>query len=420
MSEHVTRLPNGMMVASDRMESVESVSLGVWVGIGARHETAAENGLSHLIEHMAFKGTDRRSAADIANAIESVGGHINAYTSRETTAFYVRVLAEDVPLAVDILADILQHSRFDERELERERDVVLQEIGQCLDTPDDVVFEDFQDIAFPDQPLGRSILGTAERVRGFAPESLRAYMRKHYRAPGMVLAAAGRIDHDQLVRLAAEAFSGLAGDRADPPMPAQYAGGSRLVERDLEQLHVVFGHEAVGVHDPDFYAATLLTAVLGGGMSSRLFQELREKRGLAYSVYAFHSAFADDGLFGVYAGTDPSRIGELLPVMRDELAQIAHTLTEEELSRARAQLKAGTLMGMESTRVRAERLAQNLQVFGRVIPIGETIARIDAADRSALSRVAERLFSGPSTCTAIGPVKALRPLLGANGLAAAE
>lgn len=420
MSEHITRLPNGMMVASDRMESVESVSLGVWVGIGARHETAAENGLSHLIEHMAFKGTDRRSAADIANAIESVGGHINAYTSRETTAFYVRVLAEDVPLAVDILADILQHSRFDERELERERDVVLQEIGQCLDTPDDVVFEDFQDIAFPDQPLGRSILGTAERVRGFAPESLRAYMRKHYRAPGMVLAAAGRIDHDQLVRLAAEAFSGLAGDRADPPSPAQYAGGSRLVERDLEQLHVVFGHEAVSVHDPDFYAATLLTAVLGGGMSSRLFQELRERRGLAYSVYAFHSAFADDGLFGVYAGTDPSRIGELLPVMRDELAQIAHTLTEEELSRARAQLKAGTLMGMESTRVRAERLAQNLQVFKRVIPIGETIARIDAADRSVLSRVAERLFSGPSTCTAIGPVKALRPLLGANGLAAAE
>lgn len=415
MSVRITRLANGLTVATDRMDAVESVSLGVWVGVGARHETMAQNGVSHLLEHMAFKGTRRRSALDIVNEVESVGGHINAYTGRENTAYYLRILPDDVPLGVDILADILQNSTFAANELERERTVVLQEIGQSFDTPDDVIFDDFQAIAYPDQALGRSILGTSDRVREFSPESLFDYMGASYSPDNMVLAAAGRIDHDRLVALATEAFDGLSPRPAVLPEPARYAGGTYLDERKLEQLHVVVGHEAVAVGDPDYYACGVLTSALGGGMSSRLFQELRERRGLVYSVFAFNAAFADGGLFGVYAGTDPERVEELVPVIQDELAGIGSTITDVELGRVRAQLKAGLLMGMESTRARAERLAQHILIFGRVIPTDETVARIDAVDRPALARLAERMFASPSTIAAIGPVERLRRMLKADG-----
>ena len=279
MTVKVSKLPNGLTVASDSMPGVETVSLGAWVGVGTRHEPAAINGVAHLLEHMAFKGTERRSAYDIAQEIEAVGGHLNAYTSRENTAFYAKVLVDDAPLAVDILADILLNPTFDEEELRRERAVVLQEIGQANDTPDDIIFDRFQEAAYPEQALGRPVLGTAEIVRGIERPTLQDYMTRHYGAAGMVFAAAGKIEHDGFVALAADAFAALPRAASAAVEPAGYVGGDYRETRDLEQVHVLLGFPTVGYLDPDYYTASVLSTLFGGGMSSRLFQEVREKRG---------------------------------------------------------------------------------------------------------------------------------------------
>ncbi|HXA72502.1 MAG TPA: pitrilysin family protein, partial [Stellaceae bacterium] len=303
MVVRVSRLANGMRVVTDSMDTVETASIGVWVGVGTRHEPAEINGVAHMLEHMAFKGTERRSSLAIAKEIEAVGGHVNAYTSREQTAYYAKVLAGDVPLALDILSDILQHSVFDAAELERERQVILQEIGQAEDTPDDIVFDYFQECAFPDQGMGRPVLGRAEIIRRLDRGTIADYMHRHYGAAGMVLAAAGKLDHDQVVSLAERLFTALpevAVARAEAP---RYKGGDLRKVRDLEQVHVVLGFPGLAFNDPDYHALSVLSAALGGGMSSRLFQEIREKRGLVYSIYSFIHAYSDSGLFGIYAGT---------------------------------------------------------------------------------------------------------------------
>ncbi|MGH6961069.1 MAG: M16 family metallopeptidase, partial [Dongiaceae bacterium] len=377
----VTRLDNGLTVASDAMSGVDTAALGVWVGVGTRHEPKAINGVAHLLEHMAFKGTERRTARDIAVEIEAVGGHLNAYTSRENTAYYARVLAEDVPLALDIVADILQHSTFDDTELARERAVVLQEIGQAEDTPDDIIFDRFQETAYPDQAIGRPVLGTADIVGVMPRETICDYMRSHYSGERLVLSAAGRVDHDRLVELAAGAFKSLPTAAGESAEPARYVGGDFREQRDLEQVHLVLGFAGVGYDDPDYYAATVYSTLLGGGMSSRLFQEIREKRGLVYSIYSFASPYSDGGLFGVYAGTGADEVRELVPVLCDELVKVADTLDETELRRARAQLKAGILMGRESSGSRSEQLAQQLLIYGRPIPMDEIVARVEAVDR---------------------------------------
>jgi predicted Zn-dependent peptidase len=404
MSIDVTRLDNGFRVATDRMDHVETAAIGVWVGIGARHESPSVNGISHMLEHMAFKGTERRSAEAIVNEVESVGGQINAYTSRENTAYYLRVLADDVPLAVDILADILQHSVFDTGELERERAVILQEIGQCTDTPDDLVFDQFQEAAYPGQALGRSILGTTDNVRALDRADLADYMAAQYGADRMVLAASGKVDHQTLVRLAEDAFGGLGALGNPEAEGARYQGGHHAEQRELEQLHLVLGYDSLAYDDPDFYTMGALSSLLGGGMSSRLFQEIREKRGLVYSIYTFNSAYRDGGLFGVYAGTGPDQVGELMPVVLDQFAALGGTVTEEELARVRAQLKSGLLMAMENTRARAERLGQHMLIFGRPIPLAEIVERIDAVDSAAIDRLASKVFSGAPTLAALGPV----------------
>ena len=285
MTIQTTTLENGLRVVSDPMATVESVSLGVWVGVGARYEKPEMNGVSHLLEHMAFKGTHRRSALAIAEEIEAVGGHINAYTTRESTAYYVRVLKEDVPLGVDLIADILQHSTMEKEELERERTVILQEIHQANDTPDDVVFDNFQAAAYPDQPLGRQVLGDADIVGSMDRDTIIEYMNGHYNARTMVLAAAGRVDHDELVSLARDTFSELPQGEEANREAALYTGGESIIERELEQAHLLLGFEGVGYQDPDFYTVAVLSTLFGGGMSSRLFQEIREKRGLVYSIY---------------------------------------------------------------------------------------------------------------------------------------
>jgi predicted Zn-dependent peptidase len=408
MSVKITKLPNGLTVATDPAPHLKSAAIGVWVDVGARHEPADLNGVSHMLEHMAFKGTARRSARAIAEEIEAVGGHLNAYTSREQTAYVARVLSEDVPLAVDILGDILQNSVFDQTELERERAVILQEIGQALDTPDDMVFDNLQEVAYPDQALGRTILGTPERVRGFGRDHLASYMSANYRAPTMILAATGGVDHDAVVDLAMRQFSGLANGSGTSHEPARYVGGDHRVERDLEQVHLVLGFDGATYEDPDFYAMQVYATLLGGGMSSRLFQEVREVRGLAYSIYAFAGSYVDTGLFGIYAGTGEAEAAEIVPVIVDEIARSAEHVSEEEVARARAQHKAGTLMSLESSSSRVEQLARQLLIFGRPIPLEEIVAKIDEVDPQAIRRVANRVFSTAApSLAAIGPLSRL-------------
>ncbi len=413
MTVRITVLGNGLTVASDAMPELETAAVGVWIDAGARHETAEVNGVAHMLEHMAFKGTERRTAREIAEQIEAVGGHLNAHTSREHTAYYARVLKGDVGLAVDILADILQHPTFDADELEREREVVVQEINQARDTPDDIVFDHFQEAAFADQPMGRPILGTPELVKGFGRDTLADYMARHYRAPRMVLAAAGRVDHGALVELAENTLGEFSPDKPRAKVAASYVGGERRERRELEQAHLALGFAGVAFGDPDYYAAQVLSAVLGGGMSSRLFQEVREKRGLAYSVFSFSASYADGGLFGIYAATTENRIAELVPVICEEARKMTAEVNDEETARARAQLKAGLMMAMESSPARCEQLGRQIQIYGRPIPPEEIIARIDAVDAAAVRKLAARILSSsPLALAALGPIGRLEDYQG--------
>jgi predicted Zn-dependent peptidase len=404
MTVRLSTLPGGFRVVTDRMDAVETVSLGVWVDVGTRHEPAAINGVAHLLEHMAFKGTERRSALAIAEEIEAVGGHLNAYTSREHTAYYAKVLKEDAPLAVDILADILQHSVFDAAELDRERTVILQEIGQAIDTPDDIIFDLFQERAFPDQAMGRPVLGRPEIIQGMARDTVAGYLHDNYAAPRMVLAAAGNIDHDSLVAHAERAFAKLPRVSAARTEPAHYVGGELREQRDLEQVHVVLGFSGLAYTDPDHYAASVLSAALGGGMSSRLFQQIREKRGLVYTIYSFAHGYRDSGVFGVYAGTGPEEVVELMPAMCEEIRRVGDGLDPAELKRARAQLKAGILMSLESTSARCEQLAQHLLVYDELLDVADIVARIEAVDNAAVMRVARRVTATRPTFAALGQV----------------
>jgi len=403
MTVTVTELPNGLRVVSDTMDQVETMSLGAWVEVGARDEDADINGISHLLEHMAFKGTQRRDAKAIAEEIENVGGHLNAYTTRESTAYYAKIMKEDMPLAVDIIADILQHSVMDSTELSREQDVIVQEINQSFDTPDDVVFDYFQETAFPDQALGRPVLGTADLVRAMTPDTLLGYIGKHYSATGMVFAAAGNLDHQRLVDLAEDAFDSLPEPTNGGHEQARYVGGDSHQTRDLEQAHVLVGLEGMAFDDPDFYAASVMSTVLGGGMSSRLFQEIREKRGMAYAIYAYLQCYTDGGLFGVYAGTDKSQVEELVPLIFAQIKEISGGLLDTEIARARAQIKAGILMSLESTSSRSEQLARQMMMFKKPLSIEDTIAKVEAVDEDAIKRVAERLLASPPTLTTLGP-----------------
>jgi predicted Zn-dependent peptidase len=399
----VTTLPSGLTIVTETMDRVETVSLGAYVASGTRHEEASQNGVSHFLEHMAFKGTERRSAADIAEAVENVGGHINAYTAREQTAYYVKMLKEDLALGADIIGDILTHSTFAPEEVERERGVILQEIGQANDTPDDIIFDHFQEAAYPGQPMGRPVLGTEEIIRGMTRNDISDYMTRHYAARNVVVAAAGALQHEQVVDLVSQHFADLPTDMPGAVPPGIYGGGEFREGRDLDQVQIVLGFPGAGYSDPDYYPSLMLSTLLGGGMSSRLFQEIREKRGLVYSIYSFTAPYVDGGLFGIYAGTGEQEAAELVPVALEELARVQQDVTEAEVRRARTQVKASLLMSLESTGSRCEQLARQMQVFGRVIPMAETIARIDAVGVEQVRRAAARLFRGRPTLAALGP-----------------
>jgi predicted Zn-dependent peptidase len=378
MSVEVSRLPSGLAVVTDAMPHLQTASLGVWVACGSRFEGPDEHGISHFLEHMAFKGTARRTARQIAEEIEAVGGDLNAGTGVEMTAYYARVLKSDMALGLDVLSDILSSPSFDPDEITREKNVIVQEIGAVEDTPDDLVFEHLQATAFSGQAVGRSILGTPATVRSIDAKRLRAYLARNYRAPSMVVAAAGAVEHQAVVAEAEKRFGKFVGPEAGAPPPARFGGGTFIEKRDLEQVHIALGLEGVPQRDPSLFSLQAFTNVLGGGMSSRLFQEVREQRGLCYSIYAFHSPYLDTGLFGLYAGTDAIDAPELMRVVVDEIAAAAETVTEEELSRAKAQMKVGLLMALENSGARAEQLARQLFIYGRTVPIEEIVAKVDA------------------------------------------
>ncbi|WP_370310909.1 M16 family metallopeptidase [Salipiger bermudensis] len=405
MTVQISTLSNGLRIVTEKMPGLQSAALGLWVTAGGRHERVEQNGIAHFLEHMAFKGTKRRSALQIAEAIEDVGGYINAYTSREVTAYYARVLKADTALAVDVLADILLNPVFDEKEIDTERHVILQEIGQAHDTPDDIIFDWLQEKAYPDQPIGRTILGEAARVEGFSRSDLQRFVEEHYGPGQMILSAAGAVDHDALVKQAEGLFGSLSprpGRNADG---ARFHGGEMRRVKDLEQAHMALAFEAPGYRDPGFYTAQIYAIALGGGMSSRLFQEIREKRGLCYTIFAQSGAYADTGMTTIYAGTSGDEMGELLDLTVDEMKRAADTMSDAEIERARAQMKAGLLMGLESPSSRAERMARMVQIWGKVPPIEETVARIDAVTREGVLAFAEAQAAQSAAALALyGPV----------------
>lgn len=378
MSVQYSSLGNGVRVVTHEMAHLETVSLGVWVASGARHETPGEHGISHFLEHMAFKGTERRDALAIAQEIENVGGELNAATSFEMTAYYARVLKADTGLALEILADILQNSRFDEVEMLRERDVILQEIAAANDTPDDVAYDLAQATAFPGQALGRPILGTSESVGGLEPSDLRRYLRAHYTAPHLVVSAAGGIAHGDIVRHVEALFAGINGNRRPPVPAAEFGGGVCEKTKPIEQSHLILGFRAPSYGVADYYALQVASGLLGGGISSRLFQQAREKRGLCYSIFSHAWGMSDIGLFAIYAGTSPDRLEELGQVIVNELTKLAEAGPgEAEVARAKAQLKAGLLMSLESSGARAEQMARQVLAYDRPLRTEELIDRVD-------------------------------------------
>lgn len=407
MNVECTRLASGLTVVTENMPHLESVALGTWIKSGSRNETEGEHGIAHLLEHMAFKGTNKRTARQIAEEIENVGGEVNAATSTETTSYYARVLKDNVPLAVDILADILTDSVFDEEELEREKHVILQEIGAADDTPDDVVFDRFSEEAYRGQTIGRSILGTPETVQSFSSDQIRAYLSRNYTTDRMFVVAAGKVDHDAFVKQVEERFASLPTTPSATPVmdAARYTGGESRVERDLMDTQVLLGFEGKAYHMRDFYCSQILANILGGGMSSRLFQEVREIRGLCYSVYAFHWGFSDTGIFGIHAATGGENLPELVPVIIDELRKSSEHIDQQEIERSRAQIRAQLLMGQESPAARAGQIARQMMLYGRTIPNQEMMERLAGITTERLTDLAGRLFFDTApTLSAIGPV----------------
>lgn len=404
MSVQISTLANGLTVASLTMPGAHSVNVGVWVKAGGRDEMQGEHGIAHMLEHMAFKGTSSRTAQDIAVEVESVGGYMNAYTAREETAYFIRILPEHMPLAVDVLFDILTKSSLPEEEIERERGVILQEIGQCLDTPDDVVFENFSSVSFKGHKLGDSILGTSDSVSSFSRDDLQRFMGRYYGSGQMVLCATGAVSHEALVAEVERHAEALPTAQRPNRQAPVWTGGRLIETRPLEQSHVIMGLSALSAGDSDRYALMLLSTLYGGGMASRLFQQVREQRGLCYSIFSFAQLFSDAGVFGIYAGTAADDVDEMLSVSCKALMAMKHDISDDELERGKAQMRAGILMGQESVSGMAESVARQLSLFGYVRTPQEVAEMIASLQKDDVVRVIERLTGdGMPAMSLIGP-----------------
>ncbi|MEU8796950.1 pitrilysin family protein [Spirillospora sp. NPDC048819] len=406
-----TVLPGGLRVITEALPAVRSAAFGIWSAVGSRDEAPADAGASHYLEHVLFKGTRRRSALEISAAIDAVGGDLNAFTAKEYTCYYARVLDSDLPLAVDVVSDMVTASVNRPEDVEAERGVILEEIHMRDDDPGDLIHDEFATALYGDTPLGRPILGTEDSINTLARDRIHNYYREHYVPSNLVVSVAGNIDHDEVVRLVSRAFEGhLTGDAAPAAprldgAPAPMDPRSVVIDKDTEQAHIILGGAGVSRTDDRRFALGVLNAALGGGMSSRLFQEIREKRGLAYSVYSYTAQYADSGIFGVYAGCQPAKAEEVLSICRDEVGKAAaDCLTAEELERGKGQLRGAMVLGLEDTGSRMSRIGKSELVYESLLAVDEVLARIEAVTLDDVREVAREVLAAPQALTVIGPV----------------
>ena len=407
MSAQLTRLGNGVTVAIDPMAGAQSASIGLYAAVGSRSEADGKGGLAHLLEHMVFKGARGRSARGIAEAIEDVGGSLNAWTARDQTVFHARTLAPDVGLALELIADLVRAPTLDETELEREKLVILSELGECLDAPDDLIHDHLFEAAFGTQPLARPVLGREPTIRAISRTDCLDWLEAQYRPERLVIAAAGKVDPGHILLLAEALFGDLA--PAAPPSIAQarFDGGIRADKRASEQTHLAFAYPGLAASDPAAPALALFAQAVGGGMSSRLFQELREDRGMAYSIYAWTQGYAETGLFAVNLSTDKARAAEAMALARDTVERAADDVTEAEINRARAQVEAGLLMALETPQGRADSMARSIEIFNRIMPLDEMLAELRAVTACDARSVAQAMLNGPIALASIGGKLAL-------------
>jgi predicted Zn-dependent peptidase len=398
----LTTLSNGLRVASREMPSVETAAVGLYAETGSRYEPARLNGLAHLYEHMVFKGAGGRSAREISEAIEDVGGDLNAATDRDSTNFMASVMAEHVPLGLQLISDMILRPHLDAKELEREKDVVLQELGEARDTPSDIIFDDLQSAAFADQPLGRSILGEEASIEAIKVEDLHAWRLGQYRAGSLSLVAAGKVDHRQLVELAEAMLGELPEGGIAEAETASFTGGDRVGRTSCDQAHLALGFCGPAQLDDDYYAARLFSDAVGGGMSSRLFQQLREDRGLAYSVYSSLHPYRDTGLFSIYAATARHQSSSSAQLTEEIISDSVETLTQRELDRVRTQAKAGLLMSLESPWGQAHYVARQLSVHGRLVETREIVTELEAVGLDEVRAAGAKMLSGPRARATIG------------------
>lgn len=409
MNNEIYEANNGLRIASEKMKDIETVSIGVFVGTGSRNENEEINGISHFLEHMAFKGTKTRNAKEIAEQFENIGGRINAYTSKERTVYYAKVLKKDAEFAVEFLADILQNSIFDETEITRERGVILQEIAMTNDTPDDIVFDYFQDCSYPNQALGRSILGPEKNIKKFTRQDFIDYISEQYNYSNIALVAAGDINQEDLIKWGEKYFNNLSNKKVKDPQKAKYQGGKFLKDKDLEQVNLVLGFKSNSYLDQDHYKTQIMASILGGGMSSRLFQEIREIRGLAYSIYSFNYAFSDCGVFSIYAGTTSEKVEELISATKKEIEKICQNISDEELKRAKKQYEAGILMAKESSTSRMQKLGSNILAYNKILDRDKILSQISDITKNGIIQTANKIFDqkNKESFAAIGKVKDL-------------
>ncbi|MEU0810415.1 pitrilysin family protein [Streptomyces sp. NPDC005970] len=410
-----TTLPGGLRVVTETLPSVRSATFGIWAHVGSRDETPVLNGATHYLEHLLFKGTRRRTALDISSAIDAVGGEMNAFTAKEYTCYYARVLDTDLPLAIDVVCDMLTGSLIDAADVDAERGVVLEEIAMTEDDPGDCVHDLFAHTMLGDTPLGRPVLGTVDTVNGLSRDQIARFYKKHYDPTHLVVAAAGNVDHAAVVRQVRKAFDRAGALSRTDAVPVAPRDGTRTIRaagrvevqgRKTEQAHVVLGMPGIARTDDRRWALGVLNTALGGGMSSRLFQEVREKRGLAYSVYSYTSAFADCGLFGVYAGCRPSQAPDVLKICRDELDHVAqHGLTDEELRRAVGQLRGSTVLGLEDTGALMNRIGKSELCWGDQMSVDDMLARMAAVTPDEVREVARDVLGQRPSLSVIGPLK---------------